>query len=196
MWSWLQERGQAISAIASMSMLVIWVLYFQLLLRQYRHRVRPMILINRDAGDTLDARCIVANMSAEPVYVEQILVARGAGGSVPARSIISTGARHADKASTAQDVRKQGPLKSGETVDVGSYRDLLQPAAKASQQDGAGSRAFTIIVVATYTAEDRLVAAERTFDVSGSRLRPRTYAARQIRSGRQRRRLERLISRL
>jgi hypothetical protein len=54
-------------------------------------------------------------------------------------------------------------------------------------------KTFKLIVVATYTAEDSLVAAERAFDVLNGELRPRSYAARQIRSRRQRQKLESLV---
>ncbi|WP_367715025.1 hypothetical protein AB2N04_13975 [Nitratireductor sp. GISD-1A_MAKvit] len=80
MWNWLEEYHGSVSALASVLTLVIWTLYFQILLSSYRRTLRAKILINRGAGQHLDAHCLIANMSAEPIYIEAVLVDVGLGG--------------------------------------------------------------------------------------------------------------------
>ena len=74
LWSWLRENHGAVSALASLATLVVWTLYFQMLLMNYRRTLRPKILINRGAGHRLQAHCLIANMSAEPIYIEAVLL--------------------------------------------------------------------------------------------------------------------------
>jgi hypothetical protein len=40
----------------------------------YRRQRRPKILINLGGGSTPDARCLIGDMSAEPIYVESLII--------------------------------------------------------------------------------------------------------------------------
>lgn len=64
MWSWLSSNSEAMNVILNGAMLFVWVAYFQLLYVTFRKQNQSNILINRGAGEDLDSRCIVANMSA------------------------------------------------------------------------------------------------------------------------------------
>lgn len=79
MWAWLNNNYGALAALFQCLTLVVWTLYLQLFLSSVRHRTRPKVLINRGAGRSLDSRCIITNMSAEPVYVEAVVAALGLG---------------------------------------------------------------------------------------------------------------------
>ncbi|WP_367715024.1 hypothetical protein AB2N04_13970 [Nitratireductor sp. GISD-1A_MAKvit] len=90
----------------------------------------------------------------------------------------------------------RGPLDSSEWIDIGTYRQLIGQAV-ARGEAASRMRQVTITVVATYRAQDTLVAARRTFDITrdsaGERLSPRNFTAEQIRSRRQRRVIEQLM---
>lgn len=200
MWTWLQDNHGPVSALASIFTLVIWTLYFQLLLSNYRYHLRPKILINRGAGHTLHAHCVIANMSAEPIYIEAIVADigfRGEDDSI-ARQRCSLSDLDLDiKTTENSDLRPQwfqGPLESGEFISVGTYKHLVNKAA-ASAGVTSPICELTVTVVATYTAQDALVAACRTFDIesdgNGAILAPRSLTAMQIRSRAERRALER-----
>jgi hypothetical protein len=213
LWSWLRENHGAVSALASLATLVVWTLYFQMLLMNYRRTLRPKILINRGAGHRLQAHCLIADMSAEPIYIEAVLLDVGYladGEKAVARSRYSLSDLDLDilNGSDSSPQWFQGPLDSSEWLDIGTFQQLI---GKVLEQDRTAEGAFpvdrmpaldrlrelTVIVVATYRAQDLLVAARRSFDVKqdtiGKRLIPRHFTAEQIRSRRDRRALERIM---
>ncbi|MFP1631836.1 hypothetical protein ACLB6G_08875 [Zhengella sp. ZM62] len=190
MWNWLQDNHGAVSAIASIATLVVWTLYFQLLLSNFRHRIRPKILINQGAGDSLQAHCLIANMSAEPIYIEAVIT------DIGYRSGDETTYRRSRCSLSDLDVEvsdqvdrrpqwMQGPLGSSEFIDIGSYGQLIDRTTDKGHIVKTVDE-LTVTIVATYTARDTPVAARRSFDLRhtqrGVHLEPRTYTAEQIRS--------------
>ncbi|MEO1987140.1 MAG: hypothetical protein ABGX47_10900 [Martelella sp.] len=195
MWTWLDQHGAAVDSVLSAATLIVWVLYFQLLLNSYRHRSRPKILINRAGGDTLDTHCIITNMSAEAIYLETVLLHVVGDNDDQTFALSEVGAGNSSGSSAQKWY--QGPLASGELSDIGSYTSIIErfrkgELRKIGNADFGPIRSLTVIAVASYTARDRLIAAERTFDFIEEEtiLRPRRYAATQIRSGRKRRQIE------
>lgn len=203
MWEWVKENSGALGAIASVLTLLVWGLYFQLLYNNYRRLRRAKILINRGAGETLDAQCIVANMSAEAIYLEAVLVSFGPDDEREESTVCSLSDLDTNTPPGTDPRRDwlQGPLQSGELLDIGTYRSLMEKAeaggAAITPEGGRMVFSLTVTIVATYMSEDGLVAAERTFDVDrrATRLAPRSFSARQIRSRRDRRAIERLMTR-
>ena len=190
MWIWLQDNHGAVSAIANMATLVVWTLYFQLLLGNYRDRIRPKILINQGAGHSLRSHCLIANMSAEPIYVEAVITDAGyRSGSDKAFRRSRCSISDLDLEVSDQGDRRpqwlQGPLDSSELIDIGTYQQLIDRTMTQGETADTIDE-LTVTIVATYTARDRPVAARRSFDVRrsrhGTRLEPRTYTAEQIRS--------------
>lgn len=187
-WNWLSENHGALNAIAAILTLFVWLFYFQVLLSSYRHRLRAKILITRGGGRKIAARCIVTNMSAEAIYVEAIIITMRADQQRFVASLSELDIEQSDAADPRQKYL-QGPVSSGEMIDIGSFEDLLSRATNGGPMPGS----FTISVIATYTAEETLVAAERDFEVSGQDLISDAIVARQVRSPWQRRRLVRLL---
>ncbi|GEM_PF-1142688 len=196
-WQFLTNNSGGINVITNILMLGVWALYFQLILTTYRHGLRPKILVNRAAGHTLDARCIITNMSSEKIYLESVLLTIAS--DEEEQTFVLTEYVSAE-AQTASQQLFQGPLASGELIDIGSYRSLMDRSLGADANHPLREpnlRSLKITVVATYTAEDQIIGAERTFDVKESdhRLAPRHYSANQIRSGRRRAEIERYMLR-
>ena len=54
-------------------MLLVWIAFLQVFVSSYRRQKRPNILIHRGAGSELEARCLISNMSAEPIYIESLI---------------------------------------------------------------------------------------------------------------------------
>ncbi len=206
MWQWLLDNNGAVSAVASILTLFVWGLYFQLLYNNYRRLRRPKILINRGAGQTAQARCIVANMSAEAIYVEAVLISFDPDQSSDRPTICSLSDLDTT-APTENDPRRswlQGPLQSGELIDIGSYQSLIDKAVAGNETETTRHgrppvHSLGVTVVASYLSEDRLVAAERVFDLEpcgpSVRLCPRSFSARQIRSHADRTSIEKLMMR-
>lgn len=198
-WQFITTNSGGISVVTNVMMLAIWVLYFQLLLHTYRHGMRPKILINRAAGYTLDARCVITNMSSEKIHLESVLLVLRS--DKEEQTFVLT--EHADNEAEEMppQVWFQGPLGSGELIDIGTYRSLIDRALGPNSSDHPlrepRLRSLKIAVVATYTAEDQIIGAERSFDIKGDdrRMAPRAYSAEQIRSGRRRAEIERFMLR-
>lgn len=197
MWDWLQQNSGAISSLATLATLIVWIGYFQVLLNGYRHRMRPRILINRGGGRNIDARCVLSNMSAEPIYIEAIVISMKEQDEDQICSLSDFEIRSPDQ-SDPRVKMLQGPLDSAEMVDIGSYREILQQVLEVSAPDEeALPEQFTITVIATYTAENSLVASERKFEIyeDGGKMRlySPTVSAQMIRSKRERHRLQRML---
>ena len=208
MWNWIQQNSGALSAAASFLTLFVWALYFQLLYNNYRRLRRPKILINRGAGQTIKSKCLVANMSAEAVYVEAVMISVDSGRSDDEPVVCSLS--DLDTTHSADgDPRPQwfqGPLKSGEMLDLGSYEDVV---GRALKENGAGDgdrgmladvTSVTITIIASYMSEDGAIGANRTFDLEhtgGGKIlmHPHTFSADQLRSRGERRRLRKYLTR-
>ncbi|MBB4121722.1 hypothetical protein [Martelella radicis] len=202
-WGWINANSGALSAIASLFTLVIWAIYLQLIFSGFREGRRAKILINRGAGPTLDGHCLVANMSAKPIYIDAVLLdftLKDENGDRDLRYSLSN--LNFDEDSTP-DPRKrwfQGPLDSGEHLDLGSFKTLIGKMSPKGFDDFENIADVKLTVVATYTSEDQPVAAERSFDIIRTDgdllLSPRSYSANQIRSRSARKRIESEMRRL
>lgn len=161
-----------------------------------------MILINRGAERSLSARCLVTNMSRDPIYIQSVIV-----------RIVAEDGEHKAYITDAEDIRRsgegsdwkvltrQGPVQPGAMFDMGSYASVLDYAADvcfgetsfASSKLAQSTRLFEISVLGVYGSEDLLIGASRTFELfrDGSSLEIRVTEAltRQITRRSERRKL-------
>lgn len=199
MWTWLEENHGVLSALSSLAMLGVWVLYLQLFYSSYRHQIRPKILITRGGGHTAAARCILTNMSPEIIFVQAVLLRLSFPDGEETYSLSEL-----DRAGFAPSDRRselvQGPLRSGDFLDLGSFDELL--SALLGKDDAghklAAASSLTILVVGSYTWHDRLAAAERTFNLDRNEadeivLLPARMTSRQIRTRAERRAVARMV---
>lgn len=192
-WQWLSDNSEPIGAIASILTLVVWVSYFQLLYISYRHRMRAKILISRGGDPSLDARCILANMSVEPVYLEAVIVDANTSDRDVFCSLSSLVAGDVDPADPRRQLL-QGPLESGEMIDAGTFRTLLKLADVEVPPEGPEKPIdFKITVLGEYTGDDAIVAVERKFRLEGKRLSSPMLAAQRVRSLKTRRQFEDML---
>jgi hypothetical protein len=73
MLDWISEHHRVLSVLTNIGMLFVWIVYLQLFLSSYKRQTRPKILINVGAGRSIDARCLLSNMSSEAIYVESLI---------------------------------------------------------------------------------------------------------------------------
>lgn len=199
MWIWLQDNHGILSALSSLAMLGVWVLYLQLFYSSYRHQIRPKILITRGGGDTIASRCMVTNMSPEIIFVQAVFLRL----SFPNREQIYS-LSEADRAGFSPADRRtelvQGPLRSGDFLDLGSFEDLLSTVLGKDDalRELASAHTLTIMLVGSYTWHDRLAAAERSFSLRRNKaeqpiLVPTQMTSRQIRSRAERRAVAQMV---
>ncbi|MCJ8517309.1 hypothetical protein ABID21_000051 [Pseudorhizobium tarimense] len=198
MWAWIIENSGVVSALSSFAMLGVWVLYLQLFYSSYRHRLRPKILITRGGGHAITSRCILTNMSPEIVFIQAVVLRL----TFPDRVVVCS-LSDIDRVSRQdRDPRSelfQGPLSSGEYLDLGTFEELV---TAAMHHDGPkalidGLQHLSVTAVGIYTWHDQLAAAERSFAVRAKGkqklLDAELVTARQIRSRREKKRITRIL---
>jgi len=202
-WAWMAENSATISAMGSIGLLLIWAIYLQLFLVQFRRGRRPRILITRGAGHGINARCLVGNMSMSPIYVQSII----------ARLLTPNDDVHADLTESRSDsgdeshdiarLTKQGPVQSAGYMEVARFRDILddlnrrrgfaEHAEEPATEDG--TTVLEVIVFALHGTQELATVASRRFTVEKRDgmwcLSPHDLSAQQHRSTRERRRLVR-----
>lgn len=174
MLHWIRENTDLLSVIANFGTLFIWLFYAQLLFSGFRRERRPRLLINKgvSAAD-LDAPCLICNMSKEPVFIQSILVelATSLGVFTTAATDTDEGEIDQAKASIGQRTR-QGPLASGQCIQIHRFVALIQRAANAGGLKLVNGRpddpqvqfhSIRVTVAAIYGPEDDPFGATRVF---------------------------------
>lgn len=195
MIDFVKENSEIIRTVTNVAMLVIWITYLQLFLMSYMRQRRSSILVNRGAGRGVEARCLISNMSAEPIYVQSIMAVLQDGGREWTASVTDV-EELGDNSADIGKATNQGPLHAGDYMDIGSFKSLARRAAEHAGAPVGGMMqdydSLELIVVAAYASERKSVAARRRFQLeSGGRLIPSTVSTRQIRFGPERKRIVR-----
>ena len=203
MWQWLSDNADTVNVLANGGMLIVWVTYLQVFLAGYRRERRAKILVNRGGGTDLRARCLLSNMSAEPIYIQSI-IARLETGEASAVCQL-TDLENLDEDAGPRDpmqALKQGPLGAGCFIDIGTFEDVVRETiGRVAPDDPDGWRrrvqAIEITVVAGYGPDELLAGAERRFECRAEgesiQLTPTSIGTSQIRSRRARRKLENML---
>ena len=172
---WFVENAQWISPVTSIGTMLIWIFYAQLLYSGYARQTRARILINRAVGEEgIDSPCLVCNMSSESVYVYFVMVRVETSDSqffVPATDCghVSVERDQADLKSRTH----QGPLASGCCMQLCSFKDTLDRAARlagAPVKDGRPTdpevelTAMEYHVICIYGSDKRPFGAIRRFE--------------------------------
>lgn len=193
---WIAQNKDIITTLTSIGTLLVWVVYLQVFMSSYRRQLRATLLITRGAGDGLDARCFLSNMSAGAVYVESVMVTVGTASAEAVRHVTDIRDARGQVAEEAGRWTRQGPLDSGESRDLGAFRDLVRqalPPGSTAEEADAALRSITVKVICVYGSEDLPVGATRTFLLHGegesAQLVGRETNTRQIRGRRERRAL-------
>ncbi|WP_407296499.1 hypothetical protein [Stutzerimonas zhaodongensis] len=133
MIDWLMKNQQLISLLISLSTLLVWMFYAHLLLRNFRRQRQPSLLINRGAGKGLGSLCLISNMSAEPMFINQLLVCiETSRGTL---SVDITDIRQSMDDDVPPDLAihqttHQGPLSSGDFIHVGTFQGMVRRVAE------------------------------------------------------------------
>ena len=163
MFQVLAENRQTINTVINALMLLVWTFYFQMLFNAHRRGMRPKLLINRSAGQNLDAQCVISNMSAGTVYLEAVVMCLTVGDETHECSLTDLSnlvkAPEGDKRSHWF----QGPLTSGEFISLGGFDKLLENCTEQHELDMSNVSEFDLLVVATYGPSEHPAGARRKF---------------------------------
>lgn len=205
MIEWLKTNHQLISLALSASTLLVWVFYAQLLLLNFKRQRKPSLIINRGAGHGLSSLCLISNMSAEPMFINQLVVlietSRG-----PLQLDV-TDIRQSMDEDVPPDLAihqttHQGPLRSGDFIHIGTFQGMLRRVAELNGIELDGHRplgdwqfhTLEIRAVAFYGPERHPLGVLRRFRLgdltqSECRLVPEKLFTQQLLSRQERRRV-------
>lgn len=170
MFEWIKQNAELLSVFINVGMLLVWLLYAQLLFSNYRRSRRPRIIINRGIGTGMGAHCLISNMSQEPIFVECIIAKLETDEGVRTSSV--TDYRHTGddtKALGLRDRTGQGPLKTGEYLDLGTFEDIARRVTQeTAPEDGRTKplfKAIDLYVIAIYGPDTSPIGASRRFEL-------------------------------
>ncbi|NDV87965.1 hypothetical protein GTW51_14765 [Aurantimonas aggregata] len=205
MIDWIKANYELISIAINGAMLLVWIGYLQIFVRSFLRQTRPKILINRGGGATLEAPCLVSNMSSDVIYVESIIIRLQTADNdwtCPVTEL--DGIEEWEEPSDLNLRTRQGPLDAGKVRNMGTFRTIIEHALRAgSQTPELGTdhwerlKRFDVRVIATYGSEDLPVGANRWFKLTWeggkATMRPETAGTLQIRSHRERRKISKIL---
>jgi len=201
MWQWILDNATGLSFLTSVGTLLVWLFYAQLLLAGFRRQRQARVLVNQGWGDQIDSVCLVSNMSHEPIYIQCILLELVTATGRYTASVTDLPAQ--DRSSTgdpANAITRQGPLSSGNYMNLGSFRALIAQCSHACNLTHSDDRpvaqlelvSFQLTIISSYGPEAGLIGSTRRFNVSGEnneRMRPATIDTGRMRNHKARQRM-------
>ncbi|MCA8864681.1 MULTISPECIES: hypothetical protein [unclassified Halomonas] len=172
---WLNDNAQAISAVASICTLFVWVFYAQLLYNGYVRQRRPRVIINRGRGIGVDAICLISNMSSEAIYIQHLVAVLHTHKSSYSLDVVEYQQRGGEEQKDEQQSQEtryrthQGPLASGDYLNIQSFGDIVNQVKDYWEIDDNQLQEqniqLEIRVIAIYGSEDMPTGASRTFNL-------------------------------
>ena len=114
----------SVTAISSVVMALIWVVYLQVFLRQYLRQNRPFLVIHHAQGQDPEASCLLVNMSREPVHVQFVSVKVETEESSYTLQVTDY-RRLTSEDRNVHEVLRQGPLQPGGYLVLGTFEDII-----------------------------------------------------------------------
>ena len=201
MMNWVAQHSSALQVFLNGLMVLIWILYLQIFLTSFHRQRRSDVLITVGAGVGLKARCFVTNLGLEPVYLLDLHVEIETEKGTHQAKITDRTELSDEELNNPAEATNQGPLKSGESIDIGSFETLIKRASSGRQtfrpETDVSSIEITALVAVAATSS--LAGASRKYmirpDENGKvQLFPTTLIATQVRSRAGRRKLRKKLS--
>lgn len=163
---WLNDNAQAISAVASICTLFVWIFYAQLLYNGYARQRRPRVIINRGKGIGAEALCLISNMSSEAIYIQHLVAVLHTQDNSYSLDVVEY-QQQGDEHEEASFRTHQGPLASGEHIHIQSFGNIVEQVKHYWKLNDESLHDHTIQLeiraIAIYGSEDMPVGASRTF---------------------------------
>ncbi|MEW6174277.1 MAG: hypothetical protein AB1588_01130 [Pseudomonadota bacterium] len=198
MLDWVREYQPLLTLVVSTCTLLVWLFYAHLLLANFKRQRRPNLIINRGAGKGLTSLCLISNMSAEPMFINQVLICLDTNRGRLLGDVTDIRESQEDEATpdlALYQTTHQGPLRSGDFTHIGSFQALLRRAAEQHGIDLRGHQpegewqflGMEIRVVAFYGSDRHPLGVSRRFTLDGAELLPDSPLTRQLCTRRERR---------
>ena len=185
---WIRSNTELLQVALATLSAVVWLAYLQIFYLGFRRQRQSVVMINRGAADDQRARLIVSNMGTEPVYIFALMARIKVEGRSYHAAVTDRDELTLEDLDIPLKRTIQGPLKSGEYVDVGSFADLVWRAKhrlKFADKDDVDEIEITVGAASGHAS--KLVVARRTFerrdDGETVSFVPTTILTKQIRTG-------------
>lgn len=130
----LINNSASLSAFASLLMTIIWIVYLNVVVKQYRRANRPFLIIHHAHDNDPGALCLFVNMSKEPVHIQCVLAKVRKNGEYIDQYI--TDFKQVSPDSTdIQSHLKQGPIHSGGYLVLGTFREIIKGARSDTREE-------------------------------------------------------------
>lgn len=149
--TWFAEHSTLIQTVTSIATALIWLVYLQMLLSGVLRQRRPTLSLNRGSGEGMDAKIILSNLGYEPIYVQDVLVTLDIEGDGESTHYV-TDRRELPEEEMSKGLRgtTQGPMATGDHINLGSVRGILQRVAPDYDTDQLpGLNRVTFIALGT-----------------------------------------------
>ncbi len=174
MLDWIAENAATLQLAIGLLTGVVWLAYLHIIWLNFRRQRQPVILINRSVSQDENAHCLVTNMGSEPIYLMEIMAwivtdDKKYNVKVTEREEVAL-----DKVENPLSQTNQGPIRSGDFVDIGSFLDLLRRAETRIGVEGLFHkvRQMDLTVAAADGHAKHLVASRRKFKVERKEEKP------------------------
>jgi hypothetical protein len=123
----VSEYSEAISALANVGILLVWLVYAQLLYLNFSRQRKPKININQINGYDLESsECVISNLSQEPVQIECILLVITLFDHSIVFNVTEKQGEEVNPSSESVDrLTRQVTLSPGAYVSIGKIQTLL-----------------------------------------------------------------------
>ncbi|TVP49364.1 MAG: hypothetical protein EA345_06790 [Halomonas sp.] len=163
---WLNDNAQAISAVASVCTLFVWIFYAQLLYNGYIRQRRPRVIINRGKGIGAEALCLISNMSSEAIYIQHLVAVLHTSNGSYSLDVVEY-QQQGDEDEEVSYRTHQGPLASGDYLHIQSFGNIVDQVQqywhiKDDEVHGRDVQ-LEIRAIAIYGSEDMPIGASRAF---------------------------------
>ncbi len=203
MTDWIANNTATLTLAVQAVSAVVWMIYLQVFVTSFRRQRRSNIFVNRVAGNRDRAHLLIGNMGAEPIYVSAIfadLHGKDAQHSALVTERDGSDAAGETDAAEPEAARllsgtRQGPLRTAEYRDAGSFRTLIERTLASGEPSLTAEdvTSITVTVAAESTHDGYLVAGQQSFWVrhtpDGRVYIPMSTRTRQVRGRRARRKI-------
>ncbi|WFE76554.1 hypothetical protein [Roseinatronobacter sp. S2] len=187
MLQYLAQHAEILNVLLNGLLVVIWAAYLQIFLVNHLRQSRSVIHIDIGAADGERSRCLVTNLSSNPLYVQGIAAELFDNGY--SARVIVTEREEIDQNDIEDPLARtnRGTLHPGQTVDIGSLADVVRRTWIRLGQEWSTDKIehVTVTVVAISGQGERVVGASKTFNAEykngHTHFVPQSLLTRQIR---------------
>ena len=128
MLDWIAQNSDRLQVVVSLLTMLVWLAYLHIFWLNFRRQRQAVILITRSVAQDENAHCFVTNMGAEPIYLLEVMAKVVTEDKTYNVKVTEREEIALDEVEDPLTRTNQGPVKSRDFIDIGSFIDLLRRA--------------------------------------------------------------------